>query len=137
MTVQEFRDKINAQYPATYWILHYYDPTSNIVFLAYKDYTKAALPYNDIFQHSDFAWSNNLILKDNLGLFSPPTPATLSGSNTYNCVQIPPAFTITLDENGNWVQNKNELQKAVCECGKDKHGFASHSRWCQKFEENL
>jgi len=23
-----------------------------------------------------------------------------------------------------------------CECGKDKHGFASHSDWCKKYEKN-
>lgn len=25
------------------------------------------------------------------------------------------------------------IKKKVCECGKDKHGFACHSTWCPKF----
>lgn len=27
------------------------------------------------------------------------------------------------------------LKPRVCECGKDKHGFASHSKWCDKHAE--
>lgn len=25
-------------------------------------------------------------------------------------------------------------KEKVCECGKDKHGFANHSDWCPKYE---
>jgi len=30
---------------------------------------------------------------------------------------------------------KVPLQENGCECGADKHGFASHSTWCPKYKE--
>lgn len=31
------------------------------------------------------------------------------------------------------IEKSNETK--VCECGKDKHGFANHSNWCPKVGE--
>ncbi len=28
--------------------------------------------------------------------------------------------------------NCNDSKEVACECGKEKHGFASHSNWCGK-----
>lgn len=46
-----------------------------------------------------------------------------------------------MDEFGTWVLERTNCTKAKetkkdveCECGKDKHGFASHSEWCGKAE---
>lgn len=30
------------------------------------------------------------------------------------------------------VEETSNETKSVCECGKDKHGFANHSNWCPK-----
>ena len=28
---------------------------------------------------------------------------------------------------------RKHVMLPICECGKDKHGFANHSTWCQKY----
>jgi hypothetical protein len=33
------------------------------------------------------------------------------------------------------LDNLHNIAEPVCECGKDKHGFANHTRWCAKWSD--
>jgi hypothetical protein len=52
----------------------------------------------------------------------------------------PMNFTFGISNSGITSDEVEEMRTAFygqlskCECGKEKHGFASHSTWCQKFE---
>ena len=34
------------------------------------------------------------------------------------------------------VPAKPFIKEKKCECGKDRHGFASHAEWCAKYKED-
>lgn len=49
---------------------------------------------------------------------------------------IYPAWAAIMNEDQTWIlersEGKEEKKDVECECGKEKHGFASHSTWCPK-----
>lgn len=67
--------------------------------------------------------------------------ASVSPYYVVNPASIPTEWIVKLDAHVQWVaeriKDKEDKKDVDCECGKDKHGFANHSRWCPKSHEDL
>lgn len=83
---------------------------------------------------ADYIWQAGCVTFDRTGLFLALTP------NPYTFPQSVP-ITVTLSTFPTWITGNltldsdgivrvNEDKVLKCECGKEKHGFASHSSWC-------
>lgn len=102
------------------------------------------LPYNNKYSLASHVWVDGAVIKDTNGLFaSPSLPLSYSITNTGNAsvtVTLPTAHNAnntTISINGTAVTPMtdrtftiNPMHSPICECGKEKHGFASHSGWC-------
>ena len=49
-----------------------------------------------------------------------------------DCVGFKWIYIDTKEDDLTEIDSESIVSKIDCECGKEKHGFASHSRWCPK-----
>lgn len=70
----------------------------------------------------------------NFRLISKGTVAGIPTFRPLNASMLPPT-TISIPKGYEMAEGKPyAIKTKVCECGTDKHKFASHSTWCPKYE---
>lgn len=67
-------------------------------------------------------------------VLSPVAPGTLSMFNIMDLDNIEINGAVTRQYGETDDQLRERLNPIKCECGKEKHGFASHSTWCKKWK---
>lgn len=126
VTRQEFEQKIGSLYPNKIFCVD--SVFTETITTAYNDH-----PYwwdADIFDrlcHADYVWKEGEVIKDKDGLFNSVSVATVHIDANYTAAQTEAAVASATHTHGfkleEWVEPK-------CQCGKEKHGFAKHSDWC-------
>ena len=87
--------------------------------------------HSEMLYISDYALETASVTRDKTGLFI--TANSSLSNNGYN-------YTYStgygrLDTHKQYIST-TEVKRKVCECGKEKHGFANHSDWCDLNERN-
>lgn len=139
-TEQYFRDTIFNMDP-TYWIRSFNYQQG--YFYAHHDSAQALFYQANSIQEridkSSIVLHNGKIIKDTIGLFI-PLPGSLFTSGTYTIrnsgryvlTGSNAAFTLPdpATSPGPITFKLTNPKVKVCECGKEKHGFAKHANWC-------
>ena len=80
-------------------------------------------------------FDRNTLLKDSEGIICGIIPGAFGGTNfAYIKFDKKEPFNSYLSFS---VIELVGIKNKTCECGKDKHGFAKHSVWCQKSEQYM
>ena len=130
------------------------------IMFAYAAYTseacrifKKAQTFQEKLNLSFAVLYDSLVIKDELGLFTEPNKVPFtSDSGVYT---LPSYVTMVWSCNSGWIDfSKLSVASLVgaiagptgsvvsakvskCECGKEKHGFANHSQWCDLAKDNV
>lgn len=141
MTQGEFENTVWQAYPHKHMFLQVdpFDPSGAYTLFALDTAAECNLPVQDKMKIADYVWKEGKLIKDRNNLFAQgivknrTTFFANGGAGGNNSFVLPPGLTIN-HIGHDWAFDTINIKSPICECGKDKHGFASHSNWCEKFE---
>lgn len=123
-------------------ISHDHDPTTGeLTLFALSDANDALKSYIYKYLYCFAAWEKDCIIKDTIPIFNVTIPAlTTAGPGSISVggmYSSPVLYTPSSPTNPTPPDGPPPRKVPICECGTDKHGFASHATWCDKHERNL
>jgi hypothetical protein len=140
-TKEEFKNTVWARFP-TRWINEIKSSGRQILFVLD---TSGGWQHDKITKYrlASHIWENGRVVKDTTGLFTGVSTTSTSSagqSSAPNTFVFNIPHTSILDaaalEHSDSISRAVkwdkglEIRPKVCQCGKEKHGFAKHSDWC-------
>ena len=146
-TITEFQNKIFANQPPKYFSYEAATMSNYETYFVLDTDAECNLPYHDKMKIASHIWMDGEVHKDSDGTFPSLalTSASLHGRHTSpagyslqvysaNNQGLPVWTNLTLDNKSNIFSSPSK-SAPKCECGKEKHGFANHSTWCDVAKE--